>query len=176
SGHASHQSGLDVDLWYTYPAQAARRALTRKEREQLPAHAIVDLKTKKATEHFTPRITAILKLTARDRRVARIFVHPIIKQTLCTNVRGKRAWLRKLRPWYGHHDHFHVRLHCPDDSPDCQSQSSVGNGDGCDELDWWLSEDKQAARAKGRKSYRKRIRSVPRLPEQCSGLLDAPTR
>ena len=26
---------------------------------------------------------------------------------------SKRAWMRKLRPWHGHDDHFHARLACP---------------------------------------------------------------
>ncbi len=174
-GHASHQSGLDADLWYTYPEAATRRSLTRKEREDLPAHAIVDLATKSLTDRYSPRIASMLELAASDRRVERIFVHPTIKRALCQSTEKRadkdRAWLGKIRPWWGHHDHFHVRLACPESSPDCEPQASVGASHGCDKLDWWFSGQSQTARKKGRKSYRKRIAGPPPLPERCQRVL-----
>jgi penicillin-insensitive murein endopeptidase len=47
-----------------------------------------------------------------------------------------------VRPWWGHHYHFHVRLACPDDSPGCVDQPPPPGGDGCDAtLDWWFTDE-----------------------------------
>ena len=48
--------------------------------------------------------------------------------------------MRKLRPWFGHDAHFHIRLRCPDDGKQCSPQAPIPAGDGCGkELDWWFS-------------------------------------
>jgi penicillin-insensitive murein endopeptidase len=88
----------------------------------------------------------LLRLAASDPLVDRIFVHPAIKQALCQGVggagSGDRSWLRRIRPWYGHDEHFHVRLACPADSPLCVQQAPVPAGEGCDQasFDWWSAE------------------------------------
>ena len=49
--------------------------------------------------------------------------------------------MAKVRPWYGHDDHIHVRLKCPADSPNCRAQPPVPGGDGCDKsLDHWFAD------------------------------------
>ena len=54
-------------------------------------------------------------------------------------------WLARVRPWWSHHDHFHVRLKCPGDSPLCQSQDPLPADAGCGAaLAWWFSDDAQA--------------------------------
>ena len=67
--------------------------------------------------------------TAAPRRilheVARIFVHPAIKKALCEGASQDRSWLRKIRPWWGHHYHFHVRLKCPSGYAGCKNQSAA---------------------------------------------------
>jgi penicillin-insensitive murein endopeptidase len=85
---------------------------------------------------FGPRQVSLLKLAASDPRVERIFVHPVIKLALCRADGG--AWLQRIRPWWGHDDHFHVRLACPADSPLCVAQKPVPDGVGCDTAleDW----------------------------------------
>jgi penicillin-insensitive murein endopeptidase len=84
----------------------------------------------------------LLRTAARQPDVARIFVHPGIKQALCTGTVGDRSWLRKIRPWWGHDTHFHVRLTCPPGEPLCREQEPPPPGDGCGaELDWWLSDE-----------------------------------
>ncbi|MCG8423114.1 MAG: penicillin-insensitive murein endopeptidase [Proteobacteria bacterium] len=171
SGHASHQSGLDVDLWYTYPEQAARRSLSRDERENTAAGTLVDVTSKKLTAEFTPRIVQILKITASDRRVERVFVNPVIKSAICASESDDRDWLRKLRPWWGHHDHFHVRLACPEDSPTCIPQRPVSSDLGCERLNWWFSDASKDDRKKARGKYRKRIRTAPKMPPQCRAVL-----
>ena len=74
----------------------------------LPSWRAVDPK------RFGERQIALLRLAARDTLVDRIFVNPVIKATLCRRLpQTEHAWLGKLRPWFAHDDHFHVRLNCP---------------------------------------------------------------
>ena len=55
----------------------------------------------------------LLHRAASYPEVARIFVHPAVKKALCESAGTERAWLQKIRPWYRHNDHFHIRLNCP---------------------------------------------------------------
>ena len=69
-----------------------------------------------------------------------ILVDPLIKRALCQGVRGDRSWLKKIRPWPGHADHFHVRLLCPPGATQCVDQAPVPAGDGCGkDLDYWFT-------------------------------------
>jgi len=157
SGHASHQSGLDADLWYL-------------EAKRGSAPSVVDGRRERPSKHWSRRIPAVLALAARDPRVARIFVNPVIKRSLCRSSKGDRGWLRKLRPWWGHDSHFHVRLHCPDGSPSCEPQAPLPEGDGCKELDWWFSKKASADRSSSREKYRDKVGAQPTLPEKCMDL------
>jgi penicillin-insensitive murein endopeptidase len=56
---------------------------------------------------------------------------------------AERAWLRKVRPWWGHDEHMHVRLRCPSGSPECDNQAALPEGDGCDRLGWWFAKRKR---------------------------------
>src|SRR5439155_21254326 len=102
------------------------------------------------------------------------FVNPLVKGALCAEAGDDRAWLRKIRPWWAHHEHFHVRLACPADSPDCERQPPLPPGDGCDELAWWLDPKHEQERAKQHQDYRSRIGGAPVLPARCQAILDAP--
>ena len=135
NGHASHQTGLDADLWFIWPGPKNGRLKnrTRKQLAQRGPKPIVEGDRGKKTPEFTPRIRKLLKLATEDSRVARIFVHPGIKRDLCRRTPpAKRGWLRKIRPWWGHRAHFHVRLHCPKGSKLCVPQSKLPPGPGCD--------------------------------------------
>lgn len=176
-GHASHQSGLDVDIWYIGPDKAG--PLTDAQREQMKASSVLDGKRGTIRSKWAPRVTKLLQLTASDARVERVFVHPIIKRELCalpsTATAGERAWLGKLRPWFGHDDHFHVRLACPANSPDCTAQSAVSKGDGCgEELAWWFSPEATADRDEGRKKYQSKVTGKPAVPARCRELIAEP--
>ena len=58
------------------------------------------------------------------------------------------AWQSRVRPWWAHHDHFHVRLRCPTDSPLCVPQDPVPD-DGCGpSLRWWFTTDAETTLAK----------------------------
>jgi penicillin-insensitive murein endopeptidase len=165
NGHASHQNGLDVDLWFSPGGPGATQ------------EPMVDLLTQKPSPHYGERVPMLLELAAKDRRVARIFVNAVIKRELCEKATGDRSWLAKLRPWHGHHEHFHVRLACPADSPECQPQPPIPVGDGCGEVDWWLSPESAQDRSKAGESYGKRVGAQPKLPQSCEKLVaERPSR
>ena len=65
--------------------------------------------------------------------MARIFIFPGAKVQMCEDAGGDRAWLRKVRPWWGHDTHFHVRLTCPRGAAGCVDQDPPPPGDGCAE-------------------------------------------
>ncbi len=166
-GHASHQTGLDVDIWFTLDTKPG---LTPDEREdpELPKMIVQNVAQIDPT-HFGCRQVRLLELAASDPRVDRIFVNPVIKLALCRGygdaAEAGLGWLHKLRPWWGHDDHFHVRLLCPRNSPDCEPQAPVPDGDGCDAaLEEWthhLSLPKQAAKPRIERT----------LPAACERLL-----
>ncbi len=138
SGHRSHQTGLDADIWFDLsPSLHAR---TDKLRSNVQAPSLLSSATKELDYRlWSDRHVQLLKAAARLPAVDRIFVNAQIKRELCDTVGRDRAWLRKIRPWYHHDDHFHLRLACPSDSPACVRQEAVPEGDGCDaSLDWWL--------------------------------------
>jgi penicillin-insensitive murein endopeptidase len=163
TGHASHQTGLDVDLWFLPPVAGE-------------AVSMVDRATKQPSPKFTAAVMHLLEMTASDARVERIFVNPVLKRAICEKPpSGDRGWLRKLRPWWGHDDHFHVRLACPTDSPACTAQAPLPPGDGCGELAWWFDEKAQADREKGHQTYAAKVGAAPPLPEGCRVLLESST-
>jgi penicillin-insensitive murein endopeptidase len=141
NGHASHQTGVDVDIWFNLDPKPV---LAPPAREDVPLPSMLTADGKALDPAlFGPRQVTLLRLAASDPRVDRIFVNPVIKRALCQGAFGaavgERSWLHRLRPWYGHDEHFHVRLSCPKDSPDCVAQAPVPPGDGCDaSLDWWF--------------------------------------
>lgn len=139
TGHRSHQIGLDADIWLT---PMPDRTLSRQEREEISATSMLQDGTRTLSrDRWTQAHAGIIRHAARDDRVARIFVHPAIKEELCTWESGAsdRSWLRRVRPWYGHHFHFHVRLSCPVGMDGCINQDPPPPGDGCGaELAWWL--------------------------------------
>jgi penicillin-insensitive murein endopeptidase len=165
TGHASHQTGLDADVYYAIaPGKTA---------QPMPL-AMVDLATNRMTQHFTQAVARLLHWVVEDPRVARIFVHPAIKRALCANEHGSRAWLQKVRPWWGHHDHFHMRLACPADSPECKAQDRLPEGDGCKEVNWWFSREAAEQRARDRQRYQSKVGAASPLPPGCEELLASP--
>jgi len=140
-GHASHQTGLDVDIWFTATTRAGLPEAARED-PPLPSMIIADDTPRIDPAQFGKRQVTLLRLAADDPRVDRIFVNPVIKLAMCRGFGGATiggaGWLQRLRPWWGHDDHFHVRLRCPDSSPDCEPQKPIPDGDGCDAAleDW----------------------------------------
>jgi len=169
-GHASHQTGIDVDIWFN---MSVKKWLPPKAREtvDLPSMLLANYRDIDPRQ-FGPRQIALLKAAASDPAVERIFVNPVIKAALCrSEIESSvvdRAWLERIRPWYGHDDHFHVRLRCPASSPECEEQQPVPPGDGCGaELASWL-------RHLPPRPPEHAVERRPVLPQSCSAVLTAP--
>lgn len=137
TGHASHQLGIEADIWLT---PMPDRRLTPAERDEMPATNVVAANGLDVDPSvWTPQHRKLLETVARSPGVARIFVNPAIKKALCREAGADRGWLRLIRPWWGHNYHFHVRLACPAGQTQCEDQTPPGPGDGCGELDWWFT-------------------------------------
>ncbi|MCE0489314.1 penicillin-insensitive murein endopeptidase [Pantoea sp. Mb-10] len=163
SGHASHQTGLDVDIWLQLPQ-------TRWTAQQLlkpqPLDLVAPDDKQVITRHWQPQIDSLIKLAANDDDVTRIFVNPAIKKQLCADAGQDRAWLNKVRPWFAHRAHMHVRLRCPANSLECEDQPPPPPGDGCGaELESWFLPKKPGSQPPVKKA-------PPPLPPSCQALLD----
>ncbi|MBP9184568.1 MAG: penicillin-insensitive murein endopeptidase [Fuscovulum sp.] len=183
SGHASHQIGLDADIWWLAPK---RLNLSRSERESLSSIPMRSADQLSVTEAWGPKARALLQTAASDPRVDRIFVAAAIKLEICkTATRADKKWLRKLRPVAGHDTHFHVRLKCPKGARLCETQTPTvedlsNGGDGCDDtLAWWVTDylnppkatkkkktDEDAPRKRGPREF-----TMADLPRQCKDVL-----
>jgi penicillin-insensitive murein DD-endopeptidase len=171
TGHASHQIGLDADIWLT---PMPNHRLTAKEREDISATSMI----KGDTLYVDPDVwtsgqMAILKTAASYPEVERILVHPGIKKKLCDTVKGDRAWLSKIRPNWGHNYHFHMRIKCQAGSPGCKGQEKVVAGEGCDaSLAWWFTDEpwkKSPVPVKKKPPLK-----LSDLPAACAQVLDEP--
>jgi penicillin-insensitive murein endopeptidase len=166
TGHRSHQTGLDVDIWFLLSKQAESRTLANNEREKWSAPSVLrDHSDLIDSRQWSQSNERILQITAEKPEVDRVFVNASIKRELCQSHPGQ-AWLRKIRPWWKHDDHFHVRLKCPLDSPYCEKQEPLPAGDGCDaSLAWWFSAE---AKAPAKKLPPPK---APILPARCAQVL-----
>jgi penicillin-insensitive murein endopeptidase len=172
TGHMSHQTGLDVDIWFM-PMPDHR--LSRQERDSISAINVVASDWKQLNPKFwTPQHVAFIRTAVEQPEVERVLVNAVIKKELC-RVTGKSAsWMKKVRPWYGHHDHIHVRLRCPDGSNNCRHQPSVPGDEGCGKsLDFWFSD--KVLKPKKRFAVKKPL-TLADLPAACKTVLGAPAR
>lgn len=173
TGHASHQIGLDADIWFT---PMPNRRLTPSERENMSATSLVNEKTHRVIDKlWTPAHERLLKRAASYPEVERILVNPGIKKKLCDTVTGDRSWLRKVRPFWGHDYHFHVRIGCQPGSPDCKRQEATPASDGCDKsLAWWFTEEPWRPNQNPDAPKARDIMTMASLPKACRAVLDAP--
>ena len=170
TGHRSHQLGLDIDVWML-PAKDL--SLGRTTRENISSISTRRANGAFVNDNWSPAHHQILKAAASDPDVARIFVFPGAKVQMCNDARGDRSWLRKIRPWWGHHYHFHVRLNCPSNAGACVNQAPPPAGDGCDQAREWVDNilnppppDPNAKPAPPRKEL-----VMADLPRQCAQVL-----
>lgn len=183
SGHASHQIGLDADIWWLAPQ---RLNLSVEERENLSSIPMRSADQRSVTESWGPKAQALLQLAASDPRVDRIFVAAAIKIEICKTAKpSDKKWLQKIRPIAGHDTHFHVRLKCPKGARLCETQKPTVSqlskgGDGCDDtLMWWVTDylnppkpqkkKKNAPEKKGPRQF-----TMADLPKQCHDVLASP--
>jgi penicillin-insensitive murein endopeptidase len=166
-GHRSHQTGLDVDIWFTLDPSLTEKA--DADRGNISAPSVLNASKKGLDRRaWTDDHLTLMQIAASLPGVDRIFVNPYVKKELCGQAEGDREWLRKIRPWYYHDDHFHLRLACPADSPECDSQDPIPAGEGCDDsLDWWFGHLPETATPSPPPPK-------PRLPQECQAVISAP--
>ena len=170
SSHRSHQIGLDADIWLRPPGSLK---LSVAEREKINSPSMVAANRLQVNGAWTGAHYRVIEAAARDGAVARIFVNAAIKRRLCEK-RGEKdiEWLRKVRPWWGHDSHFHVRLHCPDEGA-CVDQEAPPEGDGCDaELEWWFTNEALYPPPRSPEDIPPEI-MLADLPAACQGVLNA---
>lgn len=184
SGHASHQIGLDADIWMLPPRSLN---LSEAEREKISSIPVRSADQLSVTENWTKVHRELLKQAALDPRVDRIFVAAAVKIEMCRTAKARdKKWLQKIRPIAGHDTHFHVRLKCPKGARLCETQSPTvaelsKGGDGCDEtLMWWVTDylnppkadpnkpkdEEDPPKKKGPREF-----TMADLPKQCKGVL-----
>ncbi|MCB1744973.1 MAG: penicillin-insensitive murein endopeptidase [Gammaproteobacteria bacterium] len=174
SSHVSHQSGLDVDIWFDVLGLTER--ISAADRRQRSARRYVEGLVGALSAEWGPPQEALVRLSAEHPLVERVLVNPSIKRHLCArHAQGRTdtaGWLRKVRPWWGHADHMHVRLACPEGSGDCKSQQAPPPGNGCDaSLDWWFTQEAADTLKQRRDSGPRRM---PVLPVACERVAAAP--
>ncbi|WP_293854192.1 penicillin-insensitive murein endopeptidase [uncultured Alsobacter sp.] len=140
SGHASHQLGIDADVWLS---PMPPRVLSRQEREDLePVNLVADNGLDVVPGRWTPAHLALIRLAASQPEVERVFVNAAIKKALCRDATGDRSWLTRVRPLWGHNYHMHIRMACPPGEEACERQAAPPAGDGCGkDLAWWFTEE-----------------------------------
>jgi len=176
TGHASHQTGLDADVWLT---PMPDKTLTKTQRENLSATLMVKSRTEIDRKVWTEAHARLIKRAASYPEVARIFVHPPIKAELCKWATGDRSWLAKVRPYYGHNYHFHIRIDCPKGSTNCKNQPAARpkDGTGCgEELAYWMGD--KPWKPKKKDPNAKPVKPTPPLtlaglPAECRAVVTA---
>lgn len=185
SGHASHQIGLDADIWML-PPQSLR--LSEADREAISSIPVRSADQRSVTRNWTKTHHRLLKEAASDPRVDRIFVAAAVKIEMCRGAKkADTKWLQKIRPVAGHDTHFHVRLKCPKGARLCQTQTPTvaelsNGGSGCDEtLMWWVTDYLDPPKSTGKKPLDEdpppkkkgpREFTMADLPEQCGAVLE----
>ena len=169
-GHVSHQMGLDADVYLD--VTAPRPALSAAVREAIDPPSLVR-PDRRAVDpaRWKPEHLTLLRIAAGLPNVDRILVNPAIKKKLCEDATGDRAWLRLIRPWYGHASHMHISFRCPADQPECPQRPPPPAGESCDaSLQWWF--DQLDAPAKP--PVPGRPPPKPQLPVACRAIMAAP--
>jgi len=174
TGHASHQVGLDADVWLT-PMPDHR--LSREEREEMSAVMMVRNDRLDVDPHvFTAGHLAVIRDAALEPTVQRIFVNAAIKKALCREAKGDHSWLAKVRPMYGHDYHFHIRIRCPPGSGECEGQPEPADSDGCSagDLAYWFKDSVIHPKPPKEPPKPKPPMTLAQLPAACRAVLAAP--
>jgi penicillin-insensitive murein DD-endopeptidase len=174
TGHASHQVGLDADIWLT---PMPDRRLSREEREDTSAVMMVRADRLDVDPSvWTPNHLAVIRAAAQEPSVQRIFVNAAIKKALCREAKGDRGWLHKVRPMYGHDYHFHIRIKCPPGAAGCESQPEPAASDGCKPADlaYWFKDSVLHPKPPKVPPKPKPPMTLAQLPSACRQVLAAP--
>ncbi|MBI5262916.1 MAG: penicillin-insensitive murein endopeptidase [Bradyrhizobium sp.] len=174
TGHASHQIGLDADIWLT---PMPNRMLSREEREEMSAIMMVrEDRLDVDPRVFTPGHVLVLRDAAQEANVQRIFVNAAIKKALCREAKGDRSWLSKIRPWWGHDFHFHIRMKCPPGAAECEGQPSQAEDEGCKpaDLSYWFKDSIIHPIPPKEPPKPRPPMTLAQLPAACKQVLNAP--
>jgi penicillin-insensitive murein endopeptidase len=174
SGHASHQMGLDADVWLT---PMPDHLLSRQDREEMSATMMVrDDRLDIDPKAWTPQHWMVLRDAAKEPAVQRIFVNAAIKKALCREAKGDRSWLEKIRPWWGHDYHFHIRMRCPPGATECHGQKDQEGGDGCkpSDLAFWFEDSVLHPKPPTEPAKPKPPITMAQMPPDCKAVLNAP--
>jgi penicillin-insensitive murein DD-endopeptidase len=174
TGHASHQIGLDADVWLT---PMPDHVLSREEREDTSAVMMVRPDRLDVDPHvFTPDHLAVIRDAALEPTVQRIFVNAAIKKALCREAKGDRSWLSKVRPMYGHDYHFHIRIKCPPGSSECEGQPEPAASEGCGagDLAFWFKDAIIHPKPPKEPPKPRPPMTLAQLPAACRQVLAAP--
>ena len=111
-----------------------------------------------------------------SREVQRIFVNAAIKKALCREAKGDRSWLSKVRPWWGHDYHFHIRMRCPPGDGDCKGQPDQAEGEGCKPADlaYWFKDSVLHPKPPKQPPKPSHGITLAQLPAACKQVLAAP--
>lgn len=167
TGHNSHQTGLDVDIWL----RMSSKRPTSRERESWSAPRFVRNR-KTLLNNWSSTQVRLITAAAQSSVVNRIFVAPAIKKYFCDKT-PNAPWLYRLRAWWGHEEHMHVRLNCPGGTDKCTPQTALDPTDnGCGEdLAWWFSKEADDDWEKLKNSTEER--AFPDLPSECEQLVES---
>jgi penicillin-insensitive murein DD-endopeptidase len=175
TGHASHQVGLDADIWLT---PMPNRQLSRNEREEMSAVMMVRGDRLDIDPNvWTPTHLNVIRAAAQEPTVQRIFVNAAIKKALCREAKGDRGWLSKVRPMYGHDYHFHIRIKCPPGSgKECEAQPDPDASEGCKPADlaYWFKDSVIHPKPPKEPPKPKPPMTMAALPAACKAVLNAP--
>jgi penicillin-insensitive murein DD-endopeptidase len=173
TGHSSHQIGLDADIWFM---PMPEHVLSREEREfDSAVNMVASDRLGVDPAVWTHARTELLHIAAEDPLVSRIFVNAAIKKEICKEAGPDRGWLAKIRPWWGHSEHFHIRMNCPADSPQCKPQPPPESADGCGhELAYWFSEGVLHPKPPEEPAKPKPGVTLAKLPPTCRHVVMAP--
>ena len=175
TGHASHQIGLDADVWLN---PMPKRTFTAREREEVSAKTMANEKFTDVGKNWSPEHLKVIRYAATMPGVERVLVNPVIKKALCREAKGDRSWLAKVRPYWGHDYHMHIRIGCPSGSGSCVEQAPISGEEECGKpLDDWLKK----VRKPDVPPPPPKVKPKPKpplllsaLPAECRLVLDAP--
>lgn len=165
--HVSHQTGLDVDLWLdTMVPEDFKAAYV----ETLGANSMVDKAAGTLNNYWYFGVFDFVATAASFPEVDRIFINPVLKKELC-RINPDAPWQYRVRPWFGHDDHIHVRLKCPANDKECLTQAPIPNVSGCNaDLDNWIHDQSEYA-LYGPKGESSPPKPRPPYPPRCQVLL-----
>lgn len=130
-GHSSHQNGLDADISFF---NVDRRNSAAGEATMFTPMVSGG---KISSKFDLERNYLLLKGLFGTGRVSRVFVDAAVKKALCAFAKSKgedvttNNIFRRLTPYPGHANHFHVRISCPMRSPTCENQAPPPMTTGC---------------------------------------------